>query len=385
VNAATIAERGPRAKVPALIRREAAGEPTAMPADRWHIHAAPLLADGTPADWWVADGRLTTTPQENATDLPGAYVTPGLVDAHVHLTFEPRARLGLPSGTEQLVAAQLEEHAQRGVLTVRDAGSLPGIERTQLERDGLIGCGPFLAPPGFFIPHLYEGTPAAEAAQAAAHRVRSGWRWVKVIADYPGADGNPLNPRMGYEKSVIEEIAHATREAGGRLAMHVMGRFASEAVTTGIDSLEHGNWADEDAVHAMAERNVAWTPTMTTVLGHVEPVAPRFPPAQELLDRMRTTLPLAAELGVTLLAGTDEEPPGSVAHEVEALVRYGVPRAQATAAATTSAHAFLETARAAPLAEGAPANLVTFADDPATTPDTLATPAAVIRAGTRIR
>jgi imidazolonepropionase-like amidohydrolase len=301
-------------------------------------------------------------------------VAPGLVDAHVHLTFEARPQLGLERGSAELVAAHRDQQRRAGVLAVRDAGSLPGASLP----DGVIGCGPFLAPPDFFLPHLYEGTAPDDAVAAARERIRAGWPWVKVIADFPAGDFNPLDPQVGYPAALVRAIADAVHEEGGRLAAHVMGPFVREAVRLGVDSIEHGNWADETTVREMAERGVAWTPTLTTVLHHIEPVADRVPPARAMLDLQRRTLPLAAELGVTLLAGTDEQPHGSVAAEVAALVRYGVPEAAAIAAATTAARDFLDLPG---LTDGAPADLVTFDRDPRVDIAALATPTSILAAG----
>jgi predicted amidohydrolase YtcJ len=41
----------------------------------------------------VAGGRFVSGPLDGAAELPGAFVAPGLVDAHAHLTapFTPRA------------------------------------------------------------------------------------------------------------------------------------------------------------------------------------------------------------------------------------------------------------------------------------------------------
>jgi imidazolonepropionase-like amidohydrolase len=333
----------------------------------WHVHAVPLLGHD-PIDLWVADGRLHTQPVAGATDLPGAFVSPGLVDAHAHLTFETRTRLGLPGGSAELISAHLEQHRRAGVLAVRDAGSLPGATVPA----GVIGCGPFLAPPDFFLPHLYDGTAPEDAVRAARERVRAGWPWVKIIGDFPAGEFNPLKPQVGYPAELIARIADAVHEEGGRVAMHVMGPFVREAVHLGVDSIEHGTWADEATVQAMAERGVAWTPTLTTVLHHLEPLAGRVPPIRDLLDLHRRALPLAAELGVTLLAGTDEQPHGSVAAEVAALMRYGVPRVDAIAASTTGARDYFGLPG---LEDGAPADLVTFAE-----PD-LAQPVAVLSGG----
>jgi imidazolonepropionase-like amidohydrolase len=245
----------------------------------------------------------------------------------------------------------------------------------------VIGCGPFLAPPDFFLPHLYEGTPPDGAVAAARDRVRAGWPWVKVIGDFPVGEFNPLQPEIGYPPELVARIADAVRDEGGRLAVHVMGPFVREAVTLGVDSIEHGTWADEPTVREMAARGVAWTPTLTTVLHHLEPVAERVPPVRELLDQHARSLALAAELGVRLLAGTDEEAHGSAAVEVAAFVRYGVSARAAIAAATTGAREYFGLPG---LEAGAPADLVTFDRDPREDIAALAAPAVVVAGGQRV-
>jgi imidazolonepropionase-like amidohydrolase len=323
----------------------------------------------------VADGHLVSSPLEDAADLPGEFVAPGLVDAHAHLTFEARERLGLPRGSAELIAAHLLQHRRAGELTVRDAGSLPGVALPQ----GVIGCGPFLAPPDFFLPHLYEGTAPDVAVEGARARVRAGWPWVKVIGDFPAGDFNPMQPRVGYTAPLVAAIADAVHDEGGRLAVHVMGPFVREAVLLGVDSIEHGTWADEETVREMAARGVAWTPTLTTVAHHLEPLADRVPPVRELLDLHGRSLRLAAELGVTLLTGTDERPHGSAPAEAAALVRYGVPARAAVAAATARAYFGLPG-----LEPGAPADLVTFARDPRLDISVLGEPVAIVAGGQRV-
>ncbi|HSP54289.1 MAG TPA: hypothetical protein VLS25_01765, partial [Dehalococcoidia bacterium] len=68
-----------------------------------HIGATILPYGDGPRDLWVADGRITFTPQDGAQELAGAYVLPGLVDCHVHLTFD-YGETGLPFGSPELVA-----------------------------------------------------------------------------------------------------------------------------------------------------------------------------------------------------------------------------------------------------------------------------------------
>src|SRR4051794_35770401 len=343
------------------------------PEARWHVRAVPVPGGGAPVDWWVADGRLSSAPVEGAAELPGAYVAPGLVDAHVHLTFEPHRRLGL-SGPE-LVAAQVDEHVRAGVLALRDVGSLPDASPVAGSAT-VLACGPALAAPGSPLEHLFPGVPAQRAADVAAERARTGAPWVKLILDVP--DPTPLTPTLSYPPSVVAEIAAAAHEAGARLAVHVMGDNVGLALDAGADTIEHGTLASEDEVREMAARGVALVPTLSTVAGrYLEPMG-----ADAILDRARAALPLAAELGVPLLAGTDEEPPGTVAAEVGWMVRYGVPPEVAVAGASSAARAFFGLPA---LEDGAPADLVTFAADPAADVGALASPVAVVARGLRVR
>jgi imidazolonepropionase-like amidohydrolase len=192
---------------------------------------------------------------------------------------------------------------------------------------------------------------------------------VKFLIDVP--DPSPLAPRLSYPESVVHEIGTAVHEAGGRLMTHVMGEHVALALEGGADSIEHGTFASPDELREMAARRVAWTPTLSTIAGrYLEPMGISAP-----LDLLRTTLPLAADVGVPILAGTDEEPPGTVAAEVAKLIEYGVPPEVAIAAATTTARAFLGLPS---LEDGAPADLVTFEDA------TLARPTGVLSGGERI-
>ncbi len=99
---------------------------------------------------------------------------------------------------------------------------------------------------------------------------------------------------------------------------------------------------------------------------------------RDLLEAHRAALTLAAELGVTLLTGTDESDHGGAPEEAAALVRYGVPEPVAVTAATSGARAYFGLPGLEP---GAPADLVTFDRDPRADIAVLAAPAAVVAGG----
>src|SRR4051794_12749901 len=121
-----------------------------MEAERWHVRGT-RVPDGAPVEWWVDGARMSSSPVEGARPLPGAFVVErGLVDAHVHLSFEPHDVFGLRPGPE-LIAAGLTAQRRAGVLALRDAGSVDGIapgDLAAVEGVAVAGCGPFLAPAG---------------------------------------------------------------------------------------------------------------------------------------------------------------------------------------------------------------------------------------------
>lgn len=128
----------------------------------------------------------------------------------------------------------------------------------------------------------------------------------------------------------------------------------------------------------MARRGTAWTPTIGALLALIDvPHAPaeRRTRLQEGRERVAQLLPLAARLGVPVLAGTDVT--GSIPGEVALLARMGLGPRDALAAASVWPRQFL----------GALAgdDIVTYHHDPRDDPDQLARPAAVVVRGTRLR
>ena len=241
----------------------------------------------------------------------------------------------------------------------------------------------FLAPEGRYQP-IAEWANAKSLPAAAAAHARAGAPWGKVVADWPRFE-KALGKRVvpaNYDEATFRATVDAVHAAGGRVAAHCAGDAAPACVAAGIDSIEHGDALDSALLAAMARKNIAWTPTlaMTEQLALVstrdDEARRKF--VNDRYDAYRALLPEAARLGVTVLAGTDMLPHGSIAREVESLVRHGLEPRIALSAASSGARAFLGFP---PFAEGAPADLVLFAADPRNHPEVLAKPSLVMLGG----
>jgi imidazolonepropionase-like amidohydrolase len=244
----------------------------------------------------------------------------GLVDAHVHLTFD-FAGDGPAVGAARL-AANRQRLRAAGILAARDAGRLPASPA--VTGDGLVAAGVFLAPAGGFHAGLHEAVAPEALVAAALAQIDAGSSWVKLIADFPGADGNWFAPRVAYDPDLVAELVAAVHGAGARLMAHVSGPLVGTLVGLGVDSIEHGPLADEAVLRAMAERGTLWTPTVATIASYVGP-----------LPQWRETIPRAVALGVPVLAGSDELGAGELWREVAALHEHGgLTPEQAFAAAT---------------------------------------------------
>ena len=104
----------------------------------------------------------------------------------------------------------------------------------------------------------------------------------------------------------VFRMAAEAHEAGLSVMAHVNGAQAViDAVEAGVDSIEHGNFQNEESICCMAEHGTIWVPTIVTVSNLLEDG--RYP-AETLLwifETQKKGLRLGMEKGVVLAAGSD--------------------------------------------------------------------------------
>jgi imidazolonepropionase-like amidohydrolase len=276
-----------------------------------------------------------------------------------------------------------------GVLAIREPGSPDYASLGLQPGEGfprVVTAGRFLALPGGYFPRLAREIAEGDLPTAALEELRVSGGWVKVIGDHPGPDGRF---RRHWTPETLRVTAAAIHRAGGRLAVHAVSAPAVEAaVEAGFDSIEHGVEMTDGAIQAMAQRAIAWVPTLAPGAGRVAAefaLSIGLPRAtvewiRTTFDRQSEMVGRAARAGVRILAGTDagQGPHGMIVEQVKLLVEAGLRVEQALGAASWDARAFLGLRG---LTEGAPADLVIYDEDPRERIDALERPALIMLDG----
>ena len=298
-------------------------------------------------------------------DLSRTTVLPGLIDCHTHLMARiPDGPNGyaLNLATKSQAFRALEGAADArftlyaGFTTVRDVenegsgyadvalrdaidqGLVEG-PRMQVATRAIAAVGqynPFGISPDFtdFPTGAQMVSGVEEARRAVREQIGHGADLIKVYADWE-------HPTLTVEEmTVIVEEAH---KLGRKVAAHATTvEGIRNAITAGVDSIEHGHGADKQNLEMMKAKGVYWVPTMGHYFYHVDTAksARAHKYMEDVLQRARQNIPVAQELGVKIANGFDPssaDEHGNNAHEIIAMTKLGLPPIEAIRAATANA------------------------------------------------
>ncbi len=294
-------------------------------------------------------------------DLRAYTVLPGLIDAHVHLSWnlqEPYWKEATTSLEAQtLIAVQNAARTLRaGFTTVRDLGSRgssvhalrDAIDRGDLPGPRIVSAGAPLSIIGGhgdingFRPEVDDLLSSEEAAvctgaDECARQVRlvakRGAQVIKVMAT--GGILSQQSSGLDQHLSAVElrSIVDTAHALGLKVAAHAHGpQGILAAVHAGVDSIEHGTYIDDRGVSAMKRSATFMVPTLrATYALHQGLAEGRFTPqvaakAHEILGGVIGQALRQARLGkVPIAFGTDAGvfPHGKNAEEFNLLVTLG--------------------------------------------------------------
>jgi imidazolonepropionase-like amidohydrolase len=336
------------------------------------------------------DGTRFVVPSDDVTteiDTSRLWALPGLADAHAHLTMNSVNDIRGIDVESMLanISRNTWAHVDNGVLLILDKGGDSDITLVTLDHDADLRPDAYIAagvihPAAGYMPGFGDEVEPDDLVEFVRTKAVLRGGWVKIAADWPRRGVGPVT---NYPFETLKEAVDVVHQAGARVAVHTMAYAASDAVAAGVDSIEHGPFLTQDDLAALGARGGAWVPTLLNMQSSIDMLGPDSSGGKILtrgLDVMRETLPLAEDLGVVVLAGTDMAVPhGQVAQEAIRLKEFGLTDKAATQATSTSAYTYV--GRPNSIAPGGTADVVFFAQNPFEDVATLLRPELIIHRG----
>jgi len=305
----------------------------------------------------VENGRITAAGKRNQTALPadarvidasGKFLLPGLIDCHVHLVhpaFMPHPIKGDTNAYLTIMGINnLRSALQAGITTMRsvsDQGHLDLALRSAIREGQLLAPRLLVAGIGICmtgghgsqmpgVMHEVDGVDAVR--KAVRMEVKADADLIKFLSSH----------RSDYPELSQEEISAGTDEAhrlGKRVAIHA-GNFVGTrmAAVAGVDTIEHGNFIDDETAAMMAQKGICLVPTawvyhfidsMCRMMREKGTSGGEYPMdreefeataawAERVVERYPETLRIVRQHGITIAAGTDNvfpQQPFAVLHE----------------------------------------------------------------------
>ena len=239
-------------------------------------------------------------------------------DCHMHMILdgeESRGAIRRHSEKPDIpwIRPVLARYREQGFVYLRDGGDRWGAgaaARALAPEYGITYRTP-LAPLcqagcyGGFIGKNYSNLK--EYAQLVRDARAEGADFIKImISGLMDFDRFGVLTQEGLPKEQIRELIHIAHEEGFAVMAHANGARTMEAAAlAGVDSIEHGAYADEDALAAMAQSGTVWVPTLSPI-GNLRGKG-RFSEEDvcRILDSALHNVARFAGLGGILAPGTD--------------------------------------------------------------------------------
>ena len=348
--------------------------------------------------------------------LPGTTLIPGLIEGHSHLLLHPynetpwNDQVLFESVGERVARATV--HARNtlmaGVTTARDLGSegagyadvglKAAIDKGVIPGPRMLVAGPAIVATGSYGPkgapenNLPKGAQEADGydglVRAAREQIGKGVDWVKVYADYRwGPNGEA---RATFTTEELALLVSVTESSGRHVVAHASTVEGMErAALAGVRTIEHGDAGTLETFQLLAERNVAYCPTVAAGDAILQYSGWRrgVDPEPERIRAKRASFVAAMRSGVKLCFGGDVGvfTHGDNVRDLELMVAYGLAPDAALHIATAGNADNFDLADRGRIRPGLLADLVAVRGDPTRNVGALRNVVLVMKGGEVVR
>ena len=303
-------------------------------------------------------------------DLTNAWLMPGLMDAHTHITLD----FDMASGFDIIYLREssamralrglrtAEDILQVGFTAVKDVGNDANYAAVDI-RDALrkgwftgptvLTTGKIIAPFGgqthriapeqgyFWLFEYLDADSVDEVRKAVRQNIYYGADAIKLVSD---------NSAFHYTVEEIRAAAEEAHAAGLAVSVHVLGgEAARKVILGGADGIDHGFYLSDELLQLMKEKGT-WLIGTEFPAAHLEKLDPAgtLGKANEEAAKYIDRLKRAYKIGVKMAFGTDSVSNLPGKNRGEMMLDYldmwdaaGVPAAATLKAMTTDAAEFM--------------------------------------------
>lgn len=303
-----------------------------------------------------ADINSTNPTDTNIIDAATFYITPGLIDNHVHLILNGAA--DIITYVKKTTTEEFKKHAKdnlrqslvHGITTIRDMGDTAGIlaeikQKHSSNNIHLLSSGEMLTGKKGHVKTIGKNlsTSPQQINTAVDQQIAQQANYIKLIISggmlTPGS--NPLKSEL--PPTIVTQACKRAKQHQRPIAAHAYSNHdIINAINAGVNTIEHGLWASKKTLQIAAKKNVLFTPTLKAAYDIIEhkDLLPTYmiKNADLIINRASTFIKQAKQSEVKLAMGTDAGTPfnyhGENAKELTYLTEHGLSTIEAIQSAT---------------------------------------------------
>ena len=174
---------------------------------------------------------------------------------------------------DNVIREHLKIYQDRGITFVRDGGDALGVSARAKELAPEYGIdyrtpvfaihkeghyGSIVGKNFSTMPEFHKRV--LEAKEQSADFIKIMTTGLLDFNAHGAITGTPL------DATEVKEMVHIAHEEGMAVMSHTNGTYGVQAaVEAGVDSLEHGNYMNEESLAMLSESHTVWVPTLVTV------------------------------------------------------------------------------------------------------------------------